>query len=247
MTKILLRFLCVGLVVFGGCSISFAGSILTYSLNTDFYSEFNSELLSASQGNLATTENYEDLDYLLNYDAIFLFGWGGSSLTSNEIANLTSYISTGKRIVLTGEGSPVSLEWNTIILDLVGGYSEVVDQHAFVVPIYDHQLTENISQVNFYAADRAVGGVQLFSENVATLWGENLNVLTILDGSMWTHVDAGPGYQWNNWLQANNAQFGANVANWLGASQPVPEPSTMLLFGTGIAGLVGVRFGRKKK
>jgi hypothetical protein len=29
--------------------------------------------------------------------------------------------------------------------------------------------------------------------------------------------------------------------------EPVPEPATMLLFGTGIAGLVGSRLRRKKK
>ena len=37
---------------------------------------------------------------------------------------------------------------------------------------------------------------------------------------------------------------GNEVINYFGAA--VPEPSTMLLFGIGIAGLIGVRFRKKR-
>ena len=39
---------------------------------------------------------------------------------------------------------------------------------------------------------------------------------------------------------------GITFAVW-SESTPVPEPATMLLFGTGLAGLVGSRLRRRKK
>ncbi len=41
----------------------------------------------------------------------------------------------------------------------------------------------------------------------------------------------------NGWYTMDDLQFG---------SAPVPEPATMLLFGTGLAGLIGARLRRKK-
>jgi len=47
----------------------------------------------------------------------------------------------------------------------------------------------------------------------------------------------------NSMVSANISHDGAFVGHYI----PVPEPVTMLLFGTGIAGLVGIRFRKKKK
>jgi len=43
--------------------------------------------------------------------------------------------------------------------------------------------------------------------------------------------------------------YGKNFVNieYLGTTNPVPEPATMILFGTGLAGLIGVRLRKKKK
>jgi hypothetical protein len=48
-------------------------------------------------------------------------------------------------------------------------------------------------------------------------------------------------------LTATDGSFNFNKAKLKAEAAPVPEPATMLLFGTGIAGLAGSRFRRKKK
>ncbi|MCE9643062.1 MAG: hypothetical protein K8Q97_01910 [Candidatus Andersenbacteria bacterium] len=163
--------------------------------------------------NITTVSNFESAT-LTDYDAIWVdlgnfSSQPGSSLSANEISKITSFINTGKRVVLVGENDNWTT-WDNSILSIVGG-NMGVSSSGSISTTYSHQLTQSIATIQPIAGWTATGGTSLFFDAVATLWGTNQNVLVMLDSNAWEDTYIG---------RDDNRQFAQNVAHWIAPSSP---------------------------
>jgi hypothetical protein len=195
------------------------------------YGNFDWDNMTAAMNevctNIDTTTNFENLEQMLTYDALWLdIRPSDSFLSDEELSNLTTFINTGRKVVLMGENNNWT-SWNNQILSLVGeSYS---DQYTgYASPVISNALTEGVSSVYLVACGLANGGTALFDSNFATLWGDN--VLTVLNVNVFDD---------NYWDSKNNGIFAQNVASWV--CTPVPLPSTLLLLGSGLLCLANYR------
>ena len=125
--------------------------------------------------------------------------------------------------------------------------------------VYDHGSKTVIStnimihgSDTWYQSSDVLGAVSVWNSkavdfNNATEWSISgggsasfIDVISNADG-VFISMDTS-NWSGTNWYESRIDNVVIN-----GTSAPVPEPTTMLLFGTGLAGLVGSRLRRKKK
>jgi len=245
------RAVCIGIIVIGSglfaCQAS-ATSVLVSQAQTNTlgigypgWSELTAALNTATGGNVTiSTTAFTDYAVMDNYDAIWLDNRGNFSntLTATETANIATYIESGRRVVMMGSWW---WNWNNQFLGIVGGSQTVSEYYSpssssNLNPI-SHELTQSVTSLYFSGAQTGLvsgaGGTALFDPNFATLWGDQSNVLTILNVVMFT------SNPWN-WPYDNDV-FGTNVAEWIAASAPVPEPASIVMLGAGMVGMAAAR------
>jgi hypothetical protein len=236
-----------GLDVYGG--LHYQGAIwqgVTTALGTTFGDR------------IARSQTLADRTALLGYDALWIDQRWHHTPGQDEIANLLAFIQTGRRVVLVGENASWG-GWNGALLSMLGGQEgplagllpnqggspDLGCQDGLTARAVDHMLTQGVRQIRMACGGYALGGTSLFNYGVATLWGADQNVLTVLDANVLDDV----------WLQgSNNRQFQGNVVAWVAgapASAAValttPEPGTWALLGTGLLALGGIATRQKRR
>jgi MYXO-CTERM domain-containing protein len=217
--------------------LSSSGGTLGYGYGYSQWDNMTAALNTASGNGVTVTSNFTNLAQMLAADALWLDQrWTSGSLSGTELTNLSTFISTGKRVVMIGENSNWTA-WDNQILGLVGG-SFAGDGFNTATTIYSHALTAGVTSTTLPGSGLSTvsGGTALFDQNWATLWGANQNVLTLLDINVMSD---------SNWSDANNAVFANNVAQWISATPQnnnVPEGgSTVAMMGLAALALAGAR------
>jgi hypothetical protein len=187
---------------------------------------------------LGTTSTLDDRAAMLQYDALWVDQRYLAAPSQHELENIVAFASTGRHVVIIGENATWG-PWNGAILNALGGsegalnwYTGAGCQYSGANTVFHNALTAGVTSVDMECAGYAVGGTALFAYNVATLWGPQQNVLTILDANVFDDRFIGVG---------DGVRFRQNVVDWVGtptaARVVTPEPATLALFGAGLVAL----------
>ncbi|HSV16260.1 MAG TPA: hypothetical protein VLI90_18500 [Tepidisphaeraceae bacterium] len=182
-----------------------SGQYSGFGIGGSAWPEMTAALNLATNNHVAQTSDFSSLSLMMGYDALWLdLRNTTSALTSTELSNIQSYISTGRHVVMIGE----NFNWTTWDNSILGLISTSVTQSVTTgtaVPIISHPLTSGVESISIPAGGSAVGGTSLFSQPVAQLGGLSNNVLAVLDVDIFSH---------SFWGTQSNSTFGADVANW---------------------------------
>jgi hypothetical protein len=207
-------------------------SVTAFNLASGTNSTFLGLLNTATGNDLSFVSNMSNAAQVAAADALFITTRNETAtLSGAEIANISAFIATGKRVYLGGENNSWNV-WNTSILSVVGGTPNANAVNGNPTTVFAHELTAGVSDVNLPAGSTlATGsGTSLFSVGFANLWGATENVLSVQDAN----------YFQNTFISnQDNLQFATNIANWLAGSgdTAVSAPATPALSGLGLAAI----------
>ncbi len=199
-----------------------------------------SSYINGAMASVTAATTIGSTPFVLSYDRLWVDQRYQATLSAAEISTITAFIATGRRVVLVGENSFWD-PFNTQYASIVGGTYGSACDGVFGTSAIAGILTAGVATVRTGCSGNMFGGTQVFSgTGVASLWGPNLNVLVWMDSNM----------QDDTYLaSADNMEFAQNVATWLAgetAPEAVPEPATMTLLATGLAGVAALRRNRRK-
>jgi hypothetical protein len=216
-----------------------------YYGQTNFSNVTNTLNNTFGSANVQVLANMTDAAQVMAKDALWIdLRAQNSTLSAVERNVFLDFVAAGKRVFVVGENSGWAT-WNNSFLGALGGSYTTPNVFNVSTIVLDNELTAGMTAMRTASAGTAVGGDALFNRNIATLWGDQQNVLTFLDASILTN-------QW--WLDAinggpsNEAKFVNNVSAWLAAPQvaEVPEPSSAVLMGAALLAMFAVA-GRRRR
>jgi hypothetical protein len=157
----------------------------------DQWSRMTAAIDDTFTGGVTTIATMTNLSQMLEYDALWVDQRWQATATKLEIDNMLAFAATGRRVVVMGENATWG-GWNSQVLKALGGMEGPAGgfdggagcMYGRVMGLGTHALTSGVNGINLACGGYAIGGTQLFAYNVATLWGAQQNVLTILDGNV---------------------------------------------------------------
>lgn len=248
-------FVCLSSILFWGMlvTISGAASILTQtsqgnypsnSLNGSQWSAFTS--IMTTQHSITDAPNFENLADLLLHDAIWVDQEFGGSLTTTEVSSLNSYFTS----TYTEALFILDSNWNA------DGYISNGENSAFAQNIVDWLSDSSFQKMVFIGENNSwntwnqsildvVGGA--FNGECSNAVGSSSSTHALTNGVGYLENECGStiltGFGSPDILFDNN--MAAVYSSEDPGPDPVPEPSTILLLGSGLLGLGW--YGRKRK
>ena len=161
----------------------------------------------------------------------------------NAMANPVHKDITSNHVMVEGD-STTDLVFSISFDDFVG-YDSIhyrLKSGAFSFLLNDDEDFDGQEKLG-YGLGYGLGGLGPVEQGVSDEINWNTPLIVPLNGDLLSVINAGNVLMNAAW--ASQGDFELTSLSFDGDVEPVPEPATMLLFGTGLAGLAG--FGRKRR